>query len=153
MNFFWHFQKKFSDLIAFERGCLSCALKFLQFFKIFGTPPCRSYESMSKLGALTVFICCRKCLRYFINVLKISFENILLLDSQINQDSLESEIDKNMNIVYTWSHEVCEGEGVAAVDGLLKLQRYGRHLLRQATGSHNLQTKDDIQTHLFYRDK
>ncbi len=31
----------------------SWALKFLQFFKKFGTP-CRSYESLSKLGALTV---------------------------------------------------------------------------------------------------
>ncbi len=45
--------KHIADLKAFERGCLSWAFKLLQFFKFFGTT-CRSYESLSKLGALTV---------------------------------------------------------------------------------------------------
>ncbi len=50
---FFSIWKNISDLNAFERGCQSWALKLLQFFKVFGTP-CRSYESLSKLGALTV---------------------------------------------------------------------------------------------------
>jgi hypothetical protein len=48
--------EKFSRLgtfKAFERRCLSWAFKLLQFFKFIGTT-CRSYESLSKLGALTV---------------------------------------------------------------------------------------------------
>ncbi len=44
-----------ADLKAFERGSLSWAFKLIQFFKFFGTT-CRSYESLSKLGALTVYI-------------------------------------------------------------------------------------------------
>jgi len=56
------------DVKAFERGCLSLTMKHLQFFKICGIP-CRSYESLSKLGALTVQLaglatgCAFSCIR------------------------------------------------------------------------------------------
>ncbi len=72
---FFGISKNISDSKAFERGFLSWALKLLQFFTFFGTP-CRSYESLSKLGALTV---CLKGPAGLAGACKFKIEEILLI--------------------------------------------------------------------------
>jgi hypothetical protein len=66
-------------------------MKHLQFFKIFGSP-CRSYESMSKLGALTVVI-----YNIVSQVLAISF---LILIHLCTNKNCNGTVDSNLALTH-----------------------------------------------------